>query len=158
MINVILVIMFPIVIFLDYCGICTGRGEENEETNKYLPDGDEVLDLSEDREKVGEGVKVEEIRVEEKKVEEEKLEVVRIEKVRCCQAYVNAFRYYHRIGNLFFSATKQSSRVVKLLNTWAQLCLCCTISTVIMGIPGSANIDHSELYAAACATSVMRIA
>lgn len=34
-----------------------------------------------------------------------------------CLFYCNAFRYYHRIGNLIFSPNVRSSRVVKAFNT-----------------------------------------
>jgi len=44
----------------------------------------------------------------------------------CC----NSYRYYHRIGNLIYSPNTRSSRVIKTLNTFALLSICCAI---IMG-------------------------
>jgi len=41
----------------------------------------------------------------------------------------NAYRYYHRIGNLIFSPNTYSSRVVKSLNTFSQLSICIAIVT-----------------------------
>ena len=38
--------------------------------------------------------------------------------------YCNAFRYYHRIGNLIFSPSTKSSRVVKAFNTSTMIAIC----------------------------------
>jgi len=43
----------------------------------------------------------------------------------CC----NAYKYYHRIGNLIFSPNTRSSRVVKTLLTFALLSICFAIIT-----------------------------
>jgi hypothetical protein len=53
-------------------------------------------------------------------------------KVSFGQLYCNAFRYYHRLGNLIYSHHTAKSRVVKTMNTYCMLSITLAITVGLL--------------------------